>query len=144
MPQSKAAQIKFRLAGELNARIEQAAMEHGWGVSEEIRRRLEASFANDPANADQKTAAFLSAVAKIAHNLGVFYEPWHQSAYSLAVLKSSVTALLTVMGPKGEPKLQLDPERHMLDAIVDTADPPETVGRLLAMMELTGYAEGQP
>jgi hypothetical protein len=113
-------------------------------IGEEMRRRLEASFAEGSKATDPKTQALLAAVAEVAASLNAFYKPWHESAYSLAVLKSAVATLLTVMGPKGEPKLELDPNIHLLDAVVDTSDPPETVGRLLAMSQLTGFAKERP
>jgi hypothetical protein len=139
----KDAQASFRLPQSLYDRLKAAAGDRP--IGDEMRRRLEASFTEAPPGTDDpKTQALLAAIAEIASQLHGFYEPWHENAYSLAVLKSAVATLLTVMGPKGEPKLELNPEKHLLDAVFDVSDPPETVGRLMAMLQLTGSTKERP
>ena len=64
---SKTTQMKFRLSRRLHDLIEEAGMRNHWGASEEIRLRLEASFAQSPtASADPWFADLLTAINQAA------------------------------------------------------------------------------
>jgi hypothetical protein len=65
----KTLEIKFRIDEDLNTEIRQAAEKHGWGVSEEIRRRLRAGSGNSPTGVDDPTKRLLNAIAGIARDV---------------------------------------------------------------------------
>jgi hypothetical protein len=132
--------LSLRLPHALYDRLAQAAGDGN--ISEEIRQRLEASFDRV---ADPKTQELLSKIASVARTIGTWYAPWHENPYALAIVRSAVAILLAAMGPKGEPVFQPRPDNEgWSDLLFDPKDPPETVGRMLAMIALTGYAEGKP
>jgi hypothetical protein len=135
--------LAFRVPRELHERLKTAAEKNNRGITAEVRERLEASLAPRAVNSDPKTQELLDAIANVARTIGSFYKPWHESPYSLAVVRSAVATLLTALGPKGEPVFEPEPE-DWASILFDTNDPPETVGRALAMMTLTGYMEGKP
>jgi hypothetical protein len=128
----------LRIPRDLHDRLAKTAGEQG--IGEEIRRQLETAIALGD---DPKTRELLIKVASVARTIGSFYKPWHENPYSLAVVRSAVATLLTALGPKGEPVFHPEPE-NWASILFEPNDPPETVGRMLAMTALTGYAEGKP
>jgi hypothetical protein len=103
--------VKFRLSNELNEQIERAAAGHGWGVSEEIRRRLEASFAGRPRAAwdavDPSVNEFVLALSGMVQML-------HRSfggnpAFMHAALRSAVDKYLRMNAPDPAPETVPNP-----------------------------------
>ena len=79
--------------------LEKAAKKSGArGVSEEIRNRLEASFAQDEM-ADPKTGQLLDAIKYLADNVGALYgEPgsqWSTDRFAFDVLRTAIDRVLT-------------------------------------------------
>jgi hypothetical protein len=130
--------LSLRLPHALYDRLAQAAGDGN--ISEEIRKRLEASF---ELVADPKTQELLDGVANVAHTIGTWYAPWHENPFALAVVRSAVAILLAAMGPKGEPVFQPANE-EWYELLFDAKDPPETIGRMLAMSALTDMRRGKP
>jgi hypothetical protein len=138
--------VPLRLPRTLHERLKAEADAAQRTFAAEVRRRLEASLAAETTAGgdDPKTRQLLAGIAKLASEIGTFYAPWHENPYSLAVLRSAVDTLLGVSGPKGEPVYQPDPNK-LLDMFFDPkADPPEKIGRMMAMTALTGSTEDKP
>jgi hypothetical protein len=116
--------MAFRIDPALRDRLVAAAGDRPLG--EEIRRRLEASFAVDRAPAaDTKTLALRAALDAAAE--AVKWRPapatpgrglaaalaqmrartWHQSATSYAAFKDAIVMLLQIYEPDGEPNEEL-------------------------------------
>jgi hypothetical protein len=126
----KTTQMKFRLAGHLSGLIEKAAAEHGWGASEEIRRRLVGSFLNEPRAEDEETSRLLNAVETIAQNVEPPFGAWHQSRFAFEVFRAAVLALLDLQRPPGEP---VRPSGNEIgDLYLGEDGTPEAAGRMLA------------
>jgi hypothetical protein len=105
-PRAKTVQLKFRLVADLNDRVEAAAAAHGWGVSEEIRRRLEASFAAEPpATADPKTGNLLDYINTLADVVSAHFGDWHSDPGAFAVFRLAIEKILSDVCPEGEPLL---------------------------------------
>jgi hypothetical protein len=86
------------LPRDLHQRLKRAGGERGMG--EEIRRRLEASFAADPAK--PKTNELLASITFAADETNRYYGDWAEDAFAFEVLKACVDLLLAVERPKGE------------------------------------------
>jgi len=128
--------VTLRLPQELHDRLKEAAA--GRSVSEEIRRRLEASF-TDMSN-DAKTERLLSAVSSTARMLRDTYEPWHEDRYAFEVLKVATIVVLEHFRPAGEPVPRPDPKKHLLPDLLGPDHSPDVIGRTLALLYLTGDA----
>ena len=138
----KGMQTSLRLPQDLHGRLMAAAGDKG--IGEEMRQRLEASFANEPQGTDPKTAGLLGAIANVARTIGSFYAPWHEDPYALAAVRSAVETLLAALGPKGEPVFRPRPDNEgWSDLLFDPKDPPETAGRMLAMSALSDMRRGK-
>src|SRR5215831_18965519 len=85
------------LSQDLHRRLKQAGGERGMG--EQIRQRLEASFAS-PAN--PKTRELLNAISLAAEETEGYYGNWAEDAFAFEVLKACVDLLLGERRPKGE------------------------------------------
>jgi hypothetical protein len=126
----KSTQMKFRLAGHLSALIEKAAAEHGWGASEEIRRRLVASFLDEPRAEDEETNRLLDAIETIAQNIEPPFGVWHQSRFAFEVFRSAVVGLLDLQRPPGD---AVRPSGNAIaDLYLGENGTPEAAGRVLA------------
>jgi hypothetical protein len=103
--------VKFRLSHELNEQIERAAEGHGWGVSEEIRRRLEASFAGQPtllsAGVDAKVHEFVLALSGMVQMLQRSFGD--NPAFMHAALRSAIDKYLRMNGPQEAPETVPNP-----------------------------------
>jgi len=97
-----------RLPQSLQERLKEAGGERGMG--EEIRRRLEASFAAEIASPDPKTRELLNAIAFCAQEITRDFGPLSEEPYAFAVLKETISKLMTRCEPKGElvPNLQAE------------------------------------
>jgi len=88
---------------ELRDRLAKAAADNGHGIGEEMRRRLEASFAGSvPTAADPKSAELLRLIADVLRWINERCALWHESAYAHATLKAAFAALLEPYRPEGE------------------------------------------
>lgn len=90
-----------RLPRSLHERLKKAGGERGMG--QEIRRRLEASFAAERSPTDVKTRELLAAIASFAKDVARDYGSWSEDRFAFEVLRECVTRLLTHLQPKGEP-----------------------------------------
>jgi hypothetical protein len=91
--------LTFRLPRELYERVKKAAGDRS--VSEEMRRRLEASF---DVSRDPTTMKLTSAIRLVAQFLEAVYPAWHQDPFVFLIFKMAIDALLQEFKPEGEPK----------------------------------------
>src|SRR5690242_19658051 len=92
-------QSAVRLPHSLHERLRKAGGERGMG--EEIRQRLEASFAAE--REDQKTRELVEAVSFCAGQVTSLFGSWFEDARAFEVLKGSVDALLSNYQPQDDP-----------------------------------------
>jgi predicted DNA-binding protein len=99
-------QIGVRLPVELRDRLKEVANASGNSLSEEIRRRLEASFeeaASAPAADDPETTKLLKRITEMTRDASYVNEqPWHKDPLANAVLRAALPMLVPVAA--GEPK----------------------------------------
>lgn len=102
------AEMKFRLPHELHTRLEEAASKNAHSASEEVRRRLEASFEVAPSAIDTKTGDLLEAIRFVAQaiskksgDLGA----WYEDIEVFEVFKAAVSTLFDAFRPVGDPPL---------------------------------------
>lgn len=129
LAERKTSQMKFRLAGHLGMLIERAARENGGTTSEEIRRRLAASFLNEATAGDDETRKFLNAIDTVARNVEPAFGAWHEDRFAFAVFRAAVLVLLDLQRPSGEP---VRPTGDVADLYLGEDGTPEAAGRLLA------------
>jgi hypothetical protein len=117
--------LKIALPDELRARLDAASAKSGQSVAEEIRNRVEASFAREAA--DQPTADFLEgmgrAAAEIEREVGA---AWRKNAFAHEVLKQVILLRLELLKPEAPSILGDRPH-----ATIDDDDP----SRLASMIE---------
>jgi hypothetical protein len=95
-------QSAVRLPQGLHERLKKAGGERGMG--EEIRQRLEASFAAEAeAPSDQKTRELLEAVSFCAEQVTIHFGSWFEDPFAFQVFKGSVDRLLRKYQPQGDP-----------------------------------------
>jgi len=136
-------QTSLRLPRELHDRLSAAAGERG--IGEEIRRRLEASYAPEQA-ADPKTrdlARLVTSAADLIGGAGGYYRTWHTDPFSFEVFKLLVgKALDTAMAlyrPEGEAVPKPNPG-GIASVLFDDDVAPEVVADALTsavLMDLT-------
>jgi len=97
---SKDVMIALRLPKELHERIVAAAGERS--VSEELRRRLAASFEAGP-DTDAATAELVGAVVEITGHLRQDFAPWHENRFAFDVLGAALDKVLGTYRPAGDP-----------------------------------------
>jgi hypothetical protein len=117
-------QSAVRLPRNLHERLKKAGGERGMG--EEIRRRLEASFAAE-APSDPKTRELLDKIERLALNTPLD-EPWHADREVFEVFKAAINATLSSYQPSSETP---GPTGRLQSAYGQDATP-ETIGRILA------------
>lgn len=83
----------FRLPRELHGLLIQAAAEHGYGIGEEIRRRLEASFGIET---DRDTLVLAEAIKLAAP------PEWRTKPRSFAILRVAINVLFSQLQPRGD------------------------------------------
>jgi hypothetical protein len=127
---TKAMQMKFRLPTYLYKQIEEAGERNGWGSSQEIRGRLEATFAEEIQAGDDETYRFLQAIKTIAWNVGPPFGSWHQSRFAFDTFRAAVLALIDLHRPSGVPVRPADNE--IADMYLGEDGTPETAGRMIA------------
>ena len=117
--------IAFRLPRSLHEQLKRAAGKES-NVSEEIRRRLEATFKIP----DEATGKLIEAIANVAMSLAID-GGWDQDPFLFDVMKSAVNHLVEHWKPKAPPKEQ--PRYVMLPGEVSA----EAAGQIYA-----GFALG--
>lgn len=99
-------QSAIRLPRTLHERLKKAGGDRGMG--EEVRRRLEASFAAERSPTDVKTRELLDAVASCAEEISHDFGPWSEEPYAFALLKETMNLLMKHFEPKGKPVPKLN------------------------------------
>jgi hypothetical protein len=127
---TKTTQMKFRLSNYLHDQIEEAAGRGGWGASEEIRRRLEASFYRGLQAGDEETHRLMEAIIGAIRNMEPAFGSWHENRFAFEVLRVAVNILLDIYRPPGDPIRPSDNE--ISDLYLGDSGTPETAGRMLA------------
>jgi hypothetical protein len=127
---TKVKQMKFRLPGYLYNQIEEAGERNGWGSSQEIRGRLDASFTEEIQAGDDETYRLLHAIKTLARNVEDPFGIWHENRFAFDVFRAAVLALLDLHRPAGEPVRPSDNE--IADMFLGEDGTPETAGRMLA------------
>jgi hypothetical protein len=117
-------QIALRMPRALHERLKEAA---GGNVSEEIRRRLEASF-----QIDEPTEQLMGALNKVATSLAID-GGWHEDPFLFDVFCSAVTTLLDHWRPTKAP--EQPPTYRMIPAGVSA----EAAGQMLAHFSTPGH-----
>jgi hypothetical protein len=127
---AKTTQMKFRMSNYLHDEIEEAAGRNGWGASEEIRRRLEASFLGELQAGDGETYQLLEAIKAVTGNMPPAFGFWHENRFAFEVLRIAIKVLLDFYRPPGDPIRPSDNE--IADLYLGENGTPETAGRMLA------------
>lgn len=134
------AALTFRLPRTLYEKLKEAA--GGRSVSEEMRQRLEASFAEQIKHPDEATRRLLGAIAAMARMLDSLEErwgtdsgprdkfpewvqrtieigslKWHETPYGFAIFKRAIEMLLNAC----EPRSESPPDPEMLPSAADAA-----------------------
>jgi hypothetical protein len=94
--------VGFRFEPELLDRLTEAAKANNWGLSEEVRRRLEATFAAEPPRGpDEKTDELLHFVAAAAKGIEDSYDqPWHHNdSLTEAFLRAAAEVMRDIANP---------------------------------------------
>jgi hypothetical protein len=136
----KAVQTSLRLSRDAYDHLAKAAEENGWGVGEEIRRRLEATFVHELQHVDKETHRLTGAIVQAARNINTGFGPWHQNRFSFDVLKAAINTLLAFQKPEGAPVPPSDPSK--VDLYLGPDGSAETAGRMFAVS--VAIAEGVP
>lgn len=123
-------QTALRLPHVLYERLRKIGDKQGGGAGEEIRKRLEASFERDAAEArDPKLWALRELVADLAGQLELETDgPWHSNPFAFQAFRSGVMALLDQMQPEGKPTAPKG------DGRLIGGDDPAVLGRTYAVL----------
>jgi hypothetical protein len=125
--QGLTAQTALRLPTDMLARLRETGPTRGLG--EEIRRRLELSFAAEAG--DAKTRQLRDALSAFASHPSI-RALWHEDAYAFQMFKAGVNQLLQYFQPPGDPA---GPSRVPFD-VKDL--PPDRIGAMLASQVFSG------
>jgi hypothetical protein len=124
-------QTAFRLPRELHEQIKAAAGERG--ISEEIRRRLEASFGPE-AGSDVQTRELGAVISQLAARMDEDYGAWHHDPFSFQAFKAGINLVMDHSRPKGEPVGK--PKPNSVAEMMGEAGTPEQVGKSWAAVIL--------
>lgn len=136
----KPVQTSLRLSRDAYDDLAKAAEHNGWGVGEEIRRRLEATFIQELQHVDEETHRLTGAIGQAARNINAGFGPWHQDRFSFDVFKAAINTLLAFHKPEGAPIPPSDPGK--VDLYLGPDGTPETAGRMFAVS--VAITEGIP
>jgi hypothetical protein len=134
----KDTQTSLRLPRELYEQLSQAAGDRG--IGEEIRQRLQASFAT--VRPDPKTAELATAVAMIASEASRYYRPWHENRHAFDTVRAAVVLLMASYQPKGEAVPTPNPG-DLADLLWGPEHSPEDVARALVASCKSQLARGE-
>jgi len=119
-------QSAVRLPRSLHQRLKKAGGERGMG--EEIRRRLEASFAvKVKVPSDPKTRELVEKIEQLVLNTPLD-KPWHADREAFLVFQAAINATLS----RYEPSSETSGPTGRLQSMYGLDATPETVGRILA------------
>ena len=96
--------LTFRLPRELHQRLVEASV--GRSVSEEMRRRLEASFVSQPV--DTETHQLFDAIATMAGSLSEQQLKWHENPTGFAIMTEALKLVFEAFRPSGQPEGGID------------------------------------
>jgi len=100
-------QTTIRLSSITYDLLADSASEDGRSVGEEIRRRLEASFASSrSADVDAKTRELLNVIAEMAADLEDSFPPWHADAGSYQAFARALVRWLRQYERPGDASLK--------------------------------------
>jgi hypothetical protein len=131
-------QTAFRLPKELHTKLEKAGRERGGGLSDEIRRRLEASFEGD----DPQTQSLNRTIRLVAAEMQAMFGAWHQDPFAHAAFKAALAMLLERLKPQGQPIPHPNPD-NLADVLYPSNFPEET-GRQIAGQVIHRQMAGNP
>jgi len=116
--------LKVALPDDLRAQLDAASAKSGQSVAEEIRNRVEASFAREAA--DKPTRDFLQGVALMPAEIELETGAnWHQHAGAHEVLAQAIRARLDELKPKGSTAFGDRPHATVFD------DDPNQLGLMI-------------
>jgi hypothetical protein len=133
-------QTAVRMPSELYERLQKAAGDRP--VGEEIRRRLDASFAGTPSVADEKTAELVGAIDRTADTLRYDFAPWHEDRFAFEAMQRTIAKVLRFYQPPGEPVLEFNPTGAG-NLIYPDDGSPEDIANALAAMALDRIREAR-
>ncbi len=127
-PEAVMRQTALRLPNDLYERLQRAGGEGG--VGEEVRRRLEASFAAEKPPANPKTQELLGVISFVADKTDFYRSDWSKDPFAFAVLKAAVDLMLTARRPKGEAVKKPDTSA-VSDLFFDAESTPEDIAKFI-------------
>jgi Arc-like DNA binding domain len=130
----KDAQTSLRLPRAMYGALSEAAEEHGRGIGEEVRLRLESSFALELGEPDTRELA--EAIMQAAQQIQQAYGSWRTDPFAFAVFNGAVSTLLAYYRPKGDPVPPTPEPGSLADTFFGPNASPETAGRTVAMAAL--------
>jgi len=104
------------------------------GVGEEIRRRLDSTFAL--ALDDPETGELVTAIVQAAHQIDRAYGRWRADPFAFAVFNVAINTLLAYYRPKGEPVGPTAEPGSLADTFFGPNASPDAAGRAVAMAAL--------
>jgi hypothetical protein len=108
-------QTTIRLASSTYDLLTDVADLNGRSVGEEMRRRLEASFASSRSpDVDPKTRELLDVTAVMADEVEEFLPPWHEDPGSYLIFVTALTRWLKQYKPEGDAALKPKPTAERL------------------------------
>jgi hypothetical protein len=123
-------QMGVALSDDLRDRLEKSADAAGHSVGEEIRQRLERTFAEDDAR-DPETRKLISAIADLAIWVRIqTNRDWHSHPAANRVLRDAITTYLARLKPSGEPVFAPG-ELPTVRLVAAGSDDPEAMGLAL-------------
>jgi hypothetical protein len=126
-----ATKVLVRMPDELKASLEQAAQERGTSVTAEIVARLEATVAQDSADArlGQALAMVAQAAGEAASRHVEGRRSWTDDPWAYHQVCFAVMELLRRLAPKG-PIVRPEPSPSLIEALVEDGADPEQARRL--------------
>ena len=128
-------QTSLRMSRALYDALLGAAQQRGVGVGEEIRQRLDSTFAL--ALGQPETGEFVSAIMHAAHQIERAYGHWRADPFAFRVFNTAISTLLAYYTPKGEPTRPATEPGSFADTFFGPEASPEAAGRAVAMAALT-------
>jgi len=103
------------------------------GMSEEIRRRLDASLRADNLRPSSRYVGAL--ITNLAESASDNFGYWGTDAFAYEVLVSAIRLFMEPMRPGGDAEPHFNPD-GIADLLFDTSDTPETIARSLVAVAL--------
>jgi hypothetical protein len=112
--------MTLRLPKQLHDDLKKAAGDRS--VSEELRQRLQASFGEAAAPADEKTNSLLAQLAKAAARVTKQFGPWHETRRAYAIFSRAVAIGLRDYAPDDNTELSDSEKDIEVPAIMVAVD----------------------